>query len=245
MAADLLAAVQISKAASVLDVGTGTGITAGLASAAVGSHAVVIGVDPSIPMLNLARARRRIIAVAAMAPGLPFPDASFDAVVANLVISHLRDLDQGLADMVRVLRPAGRLGVTAWAPDPADPDDQGPEANAIIADVRSSCGLPSRAPVLGAPWEEKLRSRTQLCDALTRAGLDRIDAQLRTYRRTFPIEHYLSGWGGLGRYLRWQAGDQTWREFTDRAAARLRDRFGTTVTSINQAWVATGLKSPP
>jgi ubiquinone/menaquinone biosynthesis C-methylase UbiE len=107
VALDLVAAVEISKAGSVLDVGAGTGRTAGLASAAVGSHGVVIGVDPSTAMLNLARARRRIIAVAAMAPGLPFPDASFDAVVANLVISHLPDLDKGLADMVRVLRPGG------------------------------------------------------------------------------------------------------------------------------------------
>jgi SAM-dependent methyltransferase len=245
MALDLVAAVEISNARSVLDVGTGTGLTAGLASAAVSSHGVVIGVDPSIAMLNLARARRRIIAVAAMAPGLPFPNASFDAVVANLVISHLPDLDKGLADMVRVLRPGGRLGVTAWAPDPADPEDQGSEADDIIACVRSSCGLPSRAPVLGAPWEEQLRSRTQLREALTRAGLVGIDAQLHAYRRTFLIEDYLSGWGGLGRYLRWRAGDQPWREFTDQAAASLRDRFGTTVTSVKQAWVATGLKSLP
>jgi SAM-dependent methyltransferase len=245
MAADLVAAVEISTAGCVLDVGTGTGLTAGLARAAVGSLGAVVGVDPSIAMLNLARARRQIIAVAAMAPGLPFPATSFDAVIANLVISHLPDLDEGLADMVRVLRPGGRLGVTAWAPDPADPADQGAEADEIIASVRSSCGLPSRAPVQGARWEEQLRSRTQLRDALSRAGLDRIDAQLHTYRRTFPIQDYLSGWGGLGRYLRWQAGDQLWREFTDQAAARLRDRFGTTVTSVNQAWVATGMKAPP
>jgi SAM-dependent methyltransferase len=245
MARDLVAAVETSIAGTVLDVGTGTGLTASLASAAVGSRGYVVGVDPSTRMLGLARARRLIITVAAMAPGLPFADASFDAVLANLVISHLPDLDQGLADMVRVLRPGGRLGVTAWAPDPADPEDQGSEADDIIAAVRSSCGLPSRAPVQGARWEEQLRSRTRLCDALTRAGLDGVDAQLHTYRRTFPIEDYLSGWGGLGRYLRWQAGDQAWREFTDQAAARLRDRFGATVTSINQAWVATGLKSPP
>jgi SAM-dependent methyltransferase len=244
MAVDLVAAVEVSKAMSVLDVGTGTGLTAGLASEAVGSHGAVIGVDPSTAMLNLARARRRIITVAAMTPGLPFPDASFDVVVANLVISHLPDLDQGLADMVRVLRPGGRLGVTAWATDPADSENQGSEADEIIAGVRSSCRLPSRAPVLSAPWEERLQSRTQLCDALARAGLVNVDVQLRTYRRVFPIEDYLSGWGGLGRYLRWQAGDQQWHDFSNRAAASLRNRFGSTVTSVKQAWVATGLKLP-
>jgi SAM-dependent methyltransferase len=245
MALDLVAAIEISNAERVLDVGTGTGLTASVARAAVGSHGLVVGIDPSTAMLHLARARRGIIPVAAMAPGLPFPDGSFDVVVANLVISHLPDLDQGLADMVRVLRPSGRLGVTAWAPDPADPDDQGSEADEIVASVRASCGLPARAPAVGARWEERLRNQTQLCGALTRAGLDSIDAQLHTYRRIFPIEDYLSGWGGLGRYHRWLAGEQLWREFTDQAAARLRDRFGTTVTSVNQARVATGLKSPP
>ena len=82
VAVDLLAAVQISKAASVLDVGTGTGLTAGLASAAVGSHAVVIGVDPSIPLLNIARGRRIIAASwgASFSGGLVF--ASSPGMVA-------------------------------------------------------------------------------------------------------------------------------------------------------------------
>ena len=67
----LLTSVEISKAGSVLDVGTGTGLTAGLAKTAIGSHGIVVGVDPSIGMLKLAEMRRGIITVAASAPGLP------------------------------------------------------------------------------------------------------------------------------------------------------------------------------
>jgi SAM-dependent methyltransferase len=240
MACDLVAAVGMAPGHIVLDVGTGTGLTAGLARAAVGLDGVVVGVDPSTGMLRLARAHHRIVALSGMAPGLPFAGGRFDAVVANLVLSHLPNLAEGLADMVRVLRPAGRLGVTAWGPDPTDAEDQGSEADGIVASVRARCGLPSETPVKGAPWEERLRSRAQLCDALTGAGLTEVQARLHIYRRVFAVDDYLSSWGGLGRYLRQKAGEDRWRDFCDRAAASLRERFGHTIGSVKQAWVATG-----
>jgi SAM-dependent methyltransferase len=191
-------------------------------------------------MLKLAGSRRGVVTAAARVPGLPFPDGLFDAVVANLVISHIPDLTAGLEDMVRVLRPGGRVGVTAWAPDPAHADSQGREADEIVAGVRDACGLPSETPVHGAPWEEQLRDRKQLVAYLANAGLLHVDATAHTYRRVFAIDDYLSGWGGLGRYLRWQAGDERWHDFSDRAAAELRQRFGSTIVSVKRAWVATG-----
>jgi ubiquinone/menaquinone biosynthesis C-methylase UbiE len=92
MARDLVTAVGISPDASVLDVGTGTGLVADLVRGVVGSSGFIVGIDPSLEMLKIARGRRQIVITAAMVPGLPFEDASFDAVVANLVISHLRNL---------------------------------------------------------------------------------------------------------------------------------------------------------
>jgi hypothetical protein len=44
----------------------------------------------------------------------------------------------------------------------------------------------------------------------------------------------------LGRYLRWEFGDERWHEFSDRAAAKLRQPFDGSIISVTQAWVATG-----
>jgi len=241
MAHDLLAALRPRPGERVLDVGTGTGLVAGLAVSAVGLAGIVVGVDPSERMLRIARARRGICTAAGAAPGLPFRGASFDAVTANLVVSHFPDLATGLADLVRVLRPGARLAMTAWGPDLTD-DEQGAEAYAVVTSVRESCGLPGETPVKGAPSEEQLRSRDNLQRLLADAGLHNLQLELHTYRYTRGVDEYLAGWGwgGLGRYLRWDAGKQRWDDFIDRAGAALRDEVGETVASVNQAWTATG-----
>ena len=92
----------------------------------------------------------------------------------------------------------------------------------------------------GAPWEEALRDGDELRRALGRAGLQDVELNLDTYRHPFRVDEYVSGWGGLGRYLRWEAGEQRWRAFSDQAAAALHKRLGDEIVSVKQAWVATG-----
>jgi hypothetical protein len=75
---------------------------------------------------------------------------------------------------------------------------------------------------------------------LATAGLGDVTADLRTYRHVFAVGEYVSGWGGLSRYLRAEAGEERWRNFADRAAAALRECFGTTITSVKRVWIATG-----
>ncbi len=240
LARDLLRSVELSPGARVLDVGAGTGLGAALAAEALGPGAFVVGVDPSIGMLGLAR-QRHLLVMAGMAPGLAVRSACFDVVVANLVVSHLPDLHAGIADMVRTLRPGGRLGFTAWGPDPEDADDQSATADAIIASVRDDCGLPGTAPAQGAPFEAALRGRAGVIDALAGAGCRAADARLCRYRHCFSADDYASGWGGLGRYLRAEAGERRWQDFTRRAAAALGERLGETITTVKQAWVAVGV----
>jgi SAM-dependent methyltransferase len=50
---------------------------------------------------------------------LPFPDASFDRIVAAEVLEHVPDDEAAVAELVRVLRPGGRLAVTVprWFPE--------------------------------------------------------------------------------------------------------------------------------
>src|SRR5204862_3500304 len=122
--------------------GTGTGLVAALARVAVTPGGWVVGVDPSTEMLARADRHGSLSLVAAMAPGLPFTDAVFDVVVANLVLSHLPDLRRGLQDVLRIMHKDARLGCTAWAaPLPTGPGNEGPAADEIVASVRQQCGL--------------------------------------------------------------------------------------------------------
>lgn len=90
-----------------LDVGTGTGHYA-VRLAARGLN--VAGVDPSEAMLAVARAKGVPVDWRlARAEHLPFPDGSFDLVLAVTVLEFVADPLQALAEMWRVTAPGGRL----------------------------------------------------------------------------------------------------------------------------------------
>ncbi|MFZ9629519.1 MAG: class I SAM-dependent methyltransferase, partial [Ilumatobacteraceae bacterium] len=100
-----LAARELGGARRVLDVGCGDGQVSRLA-ARLGAE--VIGVDPTWNCVRVAAARGTVTARAGAA-GLPFAASSFDAVVACLVFEHIRDVDDAIAEVSRVLEPGGRF----------------------------------------------------------------------------------------------------------------------------------------
>ena len=71
----------------------------------------VVGADFTHAMLQVAQARGKsdVIWVQADALRLPFPDATFDVVSVGYGLRNLADLEQGLREMLRVLRPGGKL----------------------------------------------------------------------------------------------------------------------------------------
>lgn len=108
---------------SVLEVGAGTGRNLEVYPDAVTSLTLT---EPSEPMLaqlreHAGRVRPDADIVAASAEDLPFDAASFDAVVATLVLCSVDDLPAAVRELRRVVRPDGRLVVIEHVAAPGGP----------------------------------------------------------------------------------------------------------------------------
>jgi ubiquinone/menaquinone biosynthesis C-methylase UbiE len=101
---------------SLLDVGCGTGGVTIPARQRVGAGGKAAGIDPSPEMIAVSqkKAQRKGLEIdfrVGVIEALPFPDASFDAVTASLMVHHLPEhlLIKGFSEIYRVLKPGGRL----------------------------------------------------------------------------------------------------------------------------------------
>ena len=100
----------------ILDAGCGSGP---LLEALRGKDAVVSGFDLSPAMVELARQRLgedEDVRVADLGAPLPYPDDTFDLVVASLSLHYVKDWASALAELRRVLKPGGRLIVSIIHP---------------------------------------------------------------------------------------------------------------------------------
>jgi demethylmenaquinone methyltransferase / 2-methoxy-6-polyprenyl-1,4-benzoquinol methylase len=105
---------QVGPGSDALDICCGTGDLALELRRQIGPDGRVVGSDFSEPMLELARRKSGEEGLPvefgwADALDLPYGDASFDAVTIGFGARNLADLEKGLSEMARVLRPGGRL----------------------------------------------------------------------------------------------------------------------------------------
>jgi SAM-dependent methyltransferase len=103
----------------LLDVAGGTGNTA-LAAARRDADVVCSDLVPELLEYAVRRAEMEGLTFAtevADACELPFPDGSFDVVVSTFGVVFAADPEQAARELLRVLRPGGRLGLAAWRPE--------------------------------------------------------------------------------------------------------------------------------
>jgi demethylmenaquinone methyltransferase/2-methoxy-6-polyprenyl-1,4-benzoquinol methylase len=109
----VLSAVDAAAGDVVLDLAAGTGTSS---VPFVREGAVAVPCDFSLGMLRVGkRTRPRLPFVAGDATRLPFADAAFDAVTISFGLRNVVDYRAGLAEMLRVTRPGGRLVVCEFS----------------------------------------------------------------------------------------------------------------------------------
>jgi demethylmenaquinone methyltransferase/2-methoxy-6-polyprenyl-1,4-benzoquinol methylase len=108
--------------APILDVCTGTGDLALAYDRAAGGQVPIIGSDFCLPMLLPARRKAekrrslgRITFIEADTQRLPFPDNTFQLTTVAFGLRNVTDTDKGLAEMVRVTRPGGRVAILEFS----------------------------------------------------------------------------------------------------------------------------------
>src|SRR5262245_24826429 len=161
MAEHLAEAAGLRPGDRVLDVATGSG-NAALAAARYGCE--VTGVDYVPGLLERARARAaaeglEIAFAEGDAEDLAFPDASFDAVLSCLGVMFAPDQERAAAELVRVCRHGGTIGLVNWTPS----GFVGQLLKTVARHVPPPAGV--RPP---AQWGTEERLRELLGDAVSR-----------------------------------------------------------------------------
>ncbi|WP_447920409.1 class I SAM-dependent methyltransferase [Achromobacter aegrifaciens] len=115
----LCESLDVRAGQKVLDVAAGNG-NASLAAARRWCDVMSTDYVPAL----LGRARERAAAEGlkiefqeADAEALPFPDGGFDAVVSTFGVMFTADQDKAAAELIRVCRPGGKIGLANWTPD--------------------------------------------------------------------------------------------------------------------------------
>ena len=134
-----LAVAELVAGETVLDLGSGAGLDVLLSARRVGPHGLAYGLDMTDEMLDLAREHAReagatnVEFLRGHIEAIPLPDASVDVVISNCVINLSADKPAVFAEIARVLRPGGRVGVSDLVGDDrADP--------AVVAEAAASVG---------------------------------------------------------------------------------------------------------
>ena len=174
----LVAASGIGPGTRVLDIAAGTG-NAAIAAAAAGAEVVATDLVPAL----LERGRQRATAAGidlmwqeANAEALPYGDGEFDAVLSCIGVMFAPHHEQAAAELTRVCRPGGTIGVISWTPEGF--------IGQMFATMKPY--VPAPPPGVSAPplWGNEEHVTALLGDRVR---------DLVTERRTLTVDRFASG----------------------------------------------------
>src|SRR5712691_12947947 len=169
----LLDAADVSGKMSILDVGCGPGY---VSAAAAERGAIPIGLDFSEEMIAIAKKKfPRIEFRQGDAQNLPFPDASFDRIVANFALLHLANPARACAEAARVLKSGGRFGFTTWAKI-----SENPFVKLVDDAIQTHANLDVDLPP--GPPHYLFESESEFRQALDRTGFDGSTMTFKVHR---------------------------------------------------------------
>ncbi len=237
-ARDLVASLDLPADCAVLDVGSGSGIAARLAKES-SNRRIVVALDPSLEMLRAARGHGLSV-IAGKVPGLPFPSATFHRVMASFVLSHVKSYSDALADMARVLRPGGKLGVTSWG----SIRNEFREHWQIVANSFADKDLLHAAVEQALPWEQWLEDPAHLQQAFEQTGLRDITLRHNTYTAPLSIADFLAirGHAPQARFMRQTLGPARWDDFNRALSEEFHARFPDPIEHVRDVLIAIGTK---
>ena len=154
----LLDLAGVTAGSRVLDVGAGTGDQTLVAAQRVGPDGLVLATDPAATMLSLAAEAFRAAGLQNVetrvmgTENLDLESGSFDAVIARNSLQFVPDLQQGLAEVRRVLKPGGRFASLSWSTTETNPFRAIPHS---VASRAAGQPFPEPGPAVGAPRRER------------------------------------------------------------------------------------------
>ena len=181
----LLAAVGAGPGRQLLDIGCGPGDLAA-AAAVAGADAAGIDVAPSM-VRRAALANPTIPFRLGSFEAIPGRDAEFDALAGNFVINHVGRAELALAEAMRVLRPGGRLALSAW---------DAPRRNRVLGlftDAVAAVDPPAPEGVPAGPTN--FRSDDELCGLLAGDGFESVGLQRLMFET--PVADLDTLWSGV------------------------------------------------